>query len=131
MTNIIEEFYYGNIEPQEMTTELRAKLRNKLAALSKTEEEISGKLTEAENELFDKYLQQSGEFLCVSNAAPASFFISFDYLLFLLVHLSKRRNSVIVLGNIRIEDCAVMLCHVQGAMTQEPLKHKGIATAVN
>ena len=68
MPNIIEEFYYGNIEPQEITTELRAKLRNKLAALSKTEEEISGKLTETENELFDKYLQQSGEFLCVSNA---------------------------------------------------------------
>ena len=68
MQHFIEQFYYGNIEPQEMTTELRAKVRNKLAALSKTEEEISGKLTEAENELFDKYLQQSGEFLCVSNA---------------------------------------------------------------
>lgn len=68
MLNFIEEFYYGNIEPQEITTELRADVRNKLAALSKTEEQLSEKLTDAESELFNKYLKQSGEFLCVSNA---------------------------------------------------------------
>ena len=68
MPNFIEELYYGNIEPQEITTELRAEVRNKLAALSKTEEHLSAKLTDAEGELFDTYLKQSGEFLCVSNA---------------------------------------------------------------
>lgn len=68
MPNFIEEFYYGNIEPQEITTELRANVRNKLAALVKTEEQFVAKLTEAESELFDTYLKQSGEFLCVSNA---------------------------------------------------------------
>ena len=68
MPNFIEEFYYGNIEPQEITTELRAKVRNKLAALAKTEEQLSAKLTDAESELFDTYLKHSGEFLCVSNA---------------------------------------------------------------
>ena len=68
MPNFIEEFYYGNIEPQEITTELRANVRNKLAALAKTEEQFVTKLTEAESELFDTYLKQSGEFLCVSNA---------------------------------------------------------------
>ena len=68
MQHFIEQFYYGNIEPQEITTELRADVRNKLAALSKTEEQLSEKLTDAESELFNKYLKQSGEFLCVSNA---------------------------------------------------------------
>ena len=68
MPNFIEEFYYGNIEPQEITTELRANVRNKLAALAKTEEQFVAKLTDAESELFDTYLKQSGEFLCVSNA---------------------------------------------------------------
>ena len=67
MPNFIEEFYYGNIEPQEITTELRAEVRNKLAALSKTEGVLAAKLTDAESELFDTYLKQSGEFLCVSN----------------------------------------------------------------
>ena len=68
MQHFIEQFYYGNIEPQEITTELRANVRNKLAALAKTEEQFVAKLTDAESELFDKYLKQSGEFLCVSNA---------------------------------------------------------------
>ena len=68
MQHFIEQFYYGNIEPQEITTELRAEVRNKLAVLAKTEEQLSTKLTDAESELFDTYLNQSGEFLCVSNA---------------------------------------------------------------
>ena len=68
MPNFIEEFYYGNIEPQEITTELRAELRKKLKTLSQTESVLSAKLTDAESELFDTYLKQSGEFLCVSNA---------------------------------------------------------------
>lgn len=68
MKHFIEQFYYGNIEPQEITTELKADVRNKLAALSKTEGVLAASLTDAENELFDIYLKQSGEFLCVSNA---------------------------------------------------------------
>ncbi len=68
MTHFIEEFYYGNIEPQEITTELKPELRKKLKALSQTESVLSAKLTDAEGELFDTYLKQSGEFLCVSNA---------------------------------------------------------------
>ena len=68
MQHFIEQFYYGNIEPQEITTELRAEVRNKLAALSKTEGVLVASLTDAESELFDTYLKQSGEFLCVSNA---------------------------------------------------------------
>lgn len=68
MPNFIEEFYYGNIEPQEITTELKPELRKKLKALSQTESVLSASLTDAESELFDTYLKQSGEFLCVSNA---------------------------------------------------------------
>jgi hypothetical protein len=67
MPNFIEEFYYGNIEPQEITTELKPELRKRLKALSQTESVLSAKLTDAEGELFDTYLKQSGEFLCVSN----------------------------------------------------------------
>lgn len=68
MQHFIEQFYYGNIEPQEITTELRAEVRNKLAVLAKTEGVLAASLTDAESELFDTYLKQSGEFLCVSNA---------------------------------------------------------------
>ena len=39
--SIIEEFYYGNIEPQALTTELTPKLKKKLDVLCKKEEEMN------------------------------------------------------------------------------------------
>ena len=38
MSNFIEELYYGNIEPQELSTELSGKLKKKLSKLSEKEE---------------------------------------------------------------------------------------------
>ena len=68
MSHFIEEFYYGNIEPQESITELKAEIKKKLDVLSQTEEQLTSKLTEEEKVLFMKYASQSSEFLCVSNA---------------------------------------------------------------
>ena len=55
MSDFIESFYYGNIEPQTLTTELTPKLRKKLNELVKKEEELTAKLPEGERELFSKY----------------------------------------------------------------------------
>ena len=68
MSDFIEDFYYGNIEPQEISTELRTELKKKLDSLSRAEEQLTFKLTDEEKELFMKYASQSSEFLCVSNA---------------------------------------------------------------
>ena len=68
MSHFIEDFYYGNIEPQESITELKAEIKKKLDVLSQTEEQLTSKLTEDEKVLFMKYASQSSEFLCVSNA---------------------------------------------------------------
>ena len=68
MSDFIEDFYYGNIEPQEISTELRTELKKKLDSLSRAEEQLAPKLTDEEKELFIKYASQSSEFLCVSNA---------------------------------------------------------------
>ncbi len=68
MSDFIEDFYYGNIEPQECTTELNAELKKKLDLLSQTEEQLTSKLTKEEKALFLKYASQSCEFICVSNA---------------------------------------------------------------
>ncbi len=67
MSYFIEDFYYGNIEPQEISTEHSLELKKKLDLLTKTEEQLTSKLTE-EKALFMKHAAQSGEFLCVSNA---------------------------------------------------------------
>ena len=68
MSDFIEEFYYGNIEPQEISTELSTELKRKLDSISQTEEQLTSKLTDEEKELFIKYASRSSEFLCVSNA---------------------------------------------------------------
>lgn len=68
MSDFIEDFYYGNIEPQEISTTLSTELKRKLDLLSQAEEQLTSKLTDEEKELFIKYASQSSEFLCISNA---------------------------------------------------------------
>ena len=75
MSDFIEDFYYGNIEPQECTTELNSELKKKLNQLTQAEEQLTSKLTEEEKSLFMKYASQSNEFLCTSNAD--SFIVGF------------------------------------------------------
>ena len=66
MANFIEEFYYGNIEPQALSTKLTPKLRKKLSELVKKEEELTSRLSEGERELFSKYTNAYTEFSSLS-----------------------------------------------------------------
>ena len=68
MPNIIEEFYYGNIEPQELTTEITPKLKKKLSALVKKEVELTAMLPEKERELFVNYVNAHNEFSSIGNS---------------------------------------------------------------
>ena len=68
MSDFIEDFYYGNIEPQEISTTLSTELKKKLDSLSRAEEQLTSTLTDEEKELFINYASRSSEFLCVSNA---------------------------------------------------------------
>ena len=68
MSSIIEEFYYGNIEPQELTTEISPKLKKKLSSLAKKEEELTAMLPEKEKELFAKYVLAYNEFSSIGNS---------------------------------------------------------------
>ena len=45
MANIIEDFYYGNLEPQEVNLELTSKLKKKLSNIEKKEEQLTAKLS--------------------------------------------------------------------------------------
>ena len=68
MSNVIEELYYGNLEPQELTTEISPKLKKKLSVLAKKEEELSAMLPEKEKELFANYVNAYNEFSSISNS---------------------------------------------------------------
>jgi hypothetical protein len=68
MSNIIEEFYYGNIEPQELSTEITPKLKKKLNALVRKEEELTAMLPEKEKKLFTNYVLAYNEFSSIGNS---------------------------------------------------------------
>lgn len=68
MSNIIEEFYYGNIEPQELSSEITPKLKKKLSALVRKEEELIAMLPEKEKELFANYVLAYNEFSSIGNS---------------------------------------------------------------
>ena len=68
MSNIIEELFYGNLEPQELTTELTPRLKKKLRELVKKEEELTSKLSEEEKALFFNYTSAYNEFSSISIA---------------------------------------------------------------
>lgn len=68
MTQFIEQFYYGNIEPQELTTELKAEVKRKLSNLTQAEDKLTAALTEAQKELFAVYVSRYNELIGVCNA---------------------------------------------------------------
>ena len=68
MSNIIEDFYYGTLEPQEINSELTPKLKKKLSNLAEKEEELTTRLTGEDKELFQNYVSAYIEFSTTSNA---------------------------------------------------------------
>ena len=66
MSNIIEELFYGNLEPQELTTEITPRLKKKLRERVKKEEELTSKLSEEEKKLFLNYTSAYNEFSSIS-----------------------------------------------------------------
>ena len=56
MKSFIEEFYYGNIEPQELRSELGSSLKKKLNSLVKNEDEFREKLTDEEKKMFQQLI---------------------------------------------------------------------------
>ena len=68
MSSVLEDFYYGNIEPQELSTEITPKLKKKLSALVKKEEELTAMLPEKERELFVNYVNAHNEFSSIGNS---------------------------------------------------------------
>ena len=68
MSGFIEDFYYGNIEAQELSSELGGTLKKKLNTLAKSEEELREKLSSEEKKLFEKYTNSCIEFLSMCTA---------------------------------------------------------------
>ena len=68
MSGFIEEFYYGNIEPQACSSELNKELKKLLSTLTEKEELITAKLNGNEKDLFSEYVNAYNKFLAFSIA---------------------------------------------------------------
>jgi len=68
VSDFIEDFYYGNIEPQECTTELTAKVKKSLSDLASKEEQLTSILADKEKELFLSYVKTYTNFSSLCNA---------------------------------------------------------------
>ena len=68
MSGFIEDFYYGNIEPQECCSELKCELKKKLNSLTEKEETLNSRLSGKEKDLFVTYVNTYNDFLTVSIA---------------------------------------------------------------
>ena len=68
MSGFIEEFYYGNIEPQAFNSELNKELKKMLNALTEKEELLTANLNGEEKVLFSDYVNAYNEFLAFSIA---------------------------------------------------------------
>ncbi len=68
MSGFIEEFYYGNIEPQECNSNLNKELKKLLSTLTEKEELLATKLNGKEKDLFSEYVNAYNEFLAFSIA---------------------------------------------------------------
>lgn len=68
MSGFIEEFYYGNIEPQECSSGLKNELKKKLNSLTGKEYLLTSKLNGENKDLFLKYVNAYNEFMTVSIA---------------------------------------------------------------
>ncbi|MBE6771036.1 MAG: hypothetical protein E7547_02680 [Ruminococcaceae bacterium] len=68
MSGFIEEFYYGNIEPQECCSELKSELMKKINSLTEKEEMLNSRLSGEEKNLFVSYTSTYNDFLTVSIA---------------------------------------------------------------
>ena len=59
---ILEEFWYGNIEPTEYDTWPCAEYKEALQRISRNEEKLQSTMTDAQKELFSRYADSVREF---------------------------------------------------------------------
>ena len=75
MFNFIEQFYYGNIEPQECSSEFTPQMKKKLSELTAKEEALREKLSDETKATFEDYVATCTAF--TSTCCADSFMVGF------------------------------------------------------
>ena len=64
--SVLEDFWYGNIEPSEYDTSSAKEYKEALLRISRNEESLQDTLTDAQRKLFSQYLDSVREFQAMS-----------------------------------------------------------------
>ena len=65
MSGVIEELWYGNIDPQVQRVEGNKEIKNLLNLMGKNRDELSGTLTDKQKEILEKYDDCVNEMYCI------------------------------------------------------------------
>ena len=74
VTNVLEEFWYGNLEPAEYDTSSSKEYKELLQLISRNEDKLLASMTDAQKDLFTRYqdcareLQATAECLLFQNS---------------------------------------------------------------
>ena len=75
--SFIEDFYFGNLEPQATTSKMNSKMKRQLNNLVKKEETLRSKMNDEMKALFEQYINSYNELL--STCCADSFVVGFKY----------------------------------------------------
>ena len=65
MSGVIEELWYGNIDPQVQRVEGNSEIKNLLNLMGKNRDDLSATLTDKQNEILEKYDDCVNEMYCI------------------------------------------------------------------
>ena len=65
MSGVIEELWYGNIDPQIQRVEGNSEIKNLLNLMGRNRDELSGTLTNKQKEILEKYDDCVNEMYCI------------------------------------------------------------------
>ena len=65
MPSVIEELWYGNIDPQIQRVEGNGEIKNLLNLIGKNRDELSATLTDKQKEILEKYDDCVNEMYCI------------------------------------------------------------------
>lgn len=65
--NIIEELYYGNVDPTEKSVDKNSDYYKFVKAVSEIEDKLNETLNDGEKQLFSKLMNAQNEVLCITD----------------------------------------------------------------
>ncbi len=65
MSNILEEFWYGNINPQEQSKESNREIKDLLKLMGRNRDRLNDAMTEEQRETLEKYDDCINEMHCI------------------------------------------------------------------